>query len=65
MGYQLFIPLYCNEWSEARGVLKPYLFAVYQDELLDQLGSARVGCTVRNMVVNHLMFKKKKKAKKK
>ena len=38
------------------GVLSPYLFAVYLDELSTQLGSARVGCTVGNMVVNHLMF---------
>ena len=35
-------------------VLSPYLFAVYMDELSTQLGSARVGCTVGNMVVNHL-----------
>jgi len=49
MGHQLFIPLYCNE----RRVLNPYIFAVNLDELSDQLGSARVGCTVRKMVVNH------------
>ena len=56
MGYQLLIPLYCNQRRKARGVLSPYLLAVYLDELSIQLGSARVGCTVRNMVVNHLMF---------
>jgi len=38
------------------GVLSPYLLAVYLDELSIQLGSARVGSTVANMVVNHLMF---------
>jgi len=38
------------------GVLSPYLFAVHLDELSIQLGSARVGCTVGNMIVNHLMF---------
>jgi len=38
------------------GVLSPNLFAVYLDELSIQLGSARVGCTVANMVVNHLKF---------
>ena len=56
MGYQLFIPLYCNQWGKARGVLSPYLFAIYLDELSTQLGSARVGCTVGNMVVNHVKF---------
>jgi len=38
------------------GVLNTYLFAVYLDELSTQLGSARAGCTVGNMVVNHLKF---------
>ena len=38
------------------GVLSPYLFAVYLDELSIQLGSARVGCIVGIMIVNHLMF---------
>jgi len=38
------------------GVLSPYLFAVYLDELSIQLGSARVGYTVGNMGVNHLKF---------
>jgi len=56
LGYQLLIPLYCNQWGKARGVLSPYLLAVYLDELSIQLGSARVGCTVGNMVVNHLKF---------
>ena len=56
MGYQLLNPLYCNQWGKARGVLSLYLFAVYLDELSIQLGSARVGCSVGNMVVNHLKF---------
>jgi len=38
------------------GVLSSYLFAVYLDQLSIQLGSARVGCIVGNMVVNHLIF---------
>jgi len=37
-------------------VLSPYLIALYLDELSIQLGPARVGCTVGNMVVNHLKF---------
>jgi len=56
MGHQLFIPLYCNQWGKARRSPGPYLFAVFLDELSIQLGSARVGCTVGNMIVNHLMF---------
>jgi len=38
------------------GVLSPCLFAAYLDEFSIQLGSARVGCTVGNMIVNNLMF---------
>jgi len=37
------------------GVLSPYLFAVYLDEFLILLGSSRVGCTVGNMILVHLM----------
>ena len=51
-------PLYSNQWGKARESPEPirYLFAVYLDELSIKLGSARVGCTVGNMVVNHLKF---------
>jgi len=44
--------------DEARqgGVLTPCSFVFYLDELSDQLGSTRVGCTVGKMVVNHVMF---------
>jgi len=38
------------------GILSPYLFVVYLDELSNQLGAARVVFTMGNMVVNHLMF---------
>jgi len=37
-------------------VLRPHLLVVYLEELSIQLGSARVGCTVGNMVVNDLLF---------
>jgi len=56
MGYQLLIPFTVTNGVRQGGVLSPYLFAVYLDELSIQVGSARVGCTVGNMVVNHLMF---------
>ena len=56
MGYQLLIPFTVTIGVRQGGVLSPYLFAVYLDELSNQLGSARVGCTVGNMVVNHLIF---------
>jgi len=39
-----------------RDGLRPYLFAIYLDELSVLLGSARVRWTVGNMTVDHLMF---------
>ena len=56
MGNQLLIPFTVTNGVRQGVVLSPYLFAVYLDELSIQLGSARVGCAVGNMVVNHLMF---------
>ena len=49
-------PLTVTNGERQGGILTPYLFAVYLDKLSIQLGSARVGCTVGNMVVNHLKF---------
>jgi len=56
MGHSLFILLYFKQWVRQGGVLSAYLYAVYFDELSEHLHSARVGCTVRNMVVNHVTF---------
>jgi len=56
IGYQLLIPFTVTNGVRQGRVLSPHLFAVYLDELSIQLGSARVGCTMGNMVVNHLMF---------
>jgi len=56
MGHQLFIPYTVTNRVRQERVLSPYLFAVYLDELSEQLDSAKGGCTVGDMVVNHLMF---------
>jgi len=56
IGYQLLIPFTVTNGIRQGGVLRPYLFAVYLNELSIQLGSARVGCTVGNVVVNKLIF---------
>ena len=56
MGYQLLTPLYCNQRGKVRGSHEPILICCLPGWNSIQLGSARVGCTVGNMVVNHLMF---------
>ena len=37
------------------GVLSPYLFSVYMDELSSLLNKYRTGCYIGNRIVNHLM----------
>jgi len=38
------------------GILSPFLFAVYIDELSLCLHSANIGCRLSNMIINHLLF---------
>ena len=56
MGYQLLITLYCNQWGKARGSPEPILICCLPGSTLNPAGIARVGRTVGNMVVNHLIF---------
>jgi len=51
-----FSSLFTVTSGARQGDLSPYLFAVCLNELSDQLGSDRVGCTVGNIVMNHLIF---------
>ena len=38
------------------GVLSPYLFPVYLDDLLNELNNIKVGCYIGEALLNHLMF---------
>lgn len=38
------------------GVLSPYLFNVYMDDLSDEMNSSQVGCLYNNVLINHLMY---------
>ena len=38
------------------GILSPYLFCIYVDELSKMLNNVHVGCFVGTMLVNHLMY---------
>lgn len=38
------------------GILSPFLFAVYIDDLSCQLQSLNVGCYIGNLIINHLLF---------
>ena len=37
------------------GILPPYLFSVYLDELSEQLKLCNVGCNVNEHLINHIM----------
>ena len=38
------------------GILSPYLFNVYVDELSEQLKMCNVGCSVNGHLINHIMY---------
>ena len=38
------------------GILSPYLFNVYLDDLSVALSACRTGCSVGNSLINHLMY---------
>ena len=38
------------------GILSPYLFNVYVDELSEELNKCNVGCNLNGLLINHLMY---------
>ena len=38
------------------GILSPYLFCVYMDDLSNKLNDIKVGCTIGATLINHLMY---------
>ena len=38
------------------GILSPYLFCIYMDDLSKRLNNLNVGCMIGAMLVNHLMY---------
>ena len=39
------------------GILSPYLFNVYVDELSEQLKMRNVGCSMNGHLINHIMYR--------
>ena len=39
-----------------KGVLSPYLFNVYVDELSEELKKCNVGCNLNGHLINHIMY---------
>ena len=38
------------------GILSPYLFAIYMDDLSVTLNNAKVGCHINNRCANHMLY---------
>ena len=38
------------------GILSPKLFSVYVDDLSDKLVESKVGCSIDNLCMNHVMY---------
>ncbi len=38
------------------GILLPYLFNVYMDDLSNELNACKIGCLYVNIIINHLMY---------
>ena len=38
------------------GILSPYLFSIYLDDLSQKLNTVRAGCYIGNVCLNHIMF---------
>ena len=38
------------------GVLSPYLFAIYIDNLSMELNKLQAGCCIGNILINHILF---------
>jgi len=49
-------PLHVTNKVRKRGVLSPYLFAVYLDDIFLELSNIKAGCYMVEILLNDLMF---------
>jgi len=49
-------PFHVSDGVRQGRVLSPYLFAVYLDELSNELNNIKTGCYIGEVLLNHLMF---------
>ena len=38
------------------GIISPYLFSVYIDDLTAELNLLRIGCVMGDMIINHILY---------
>ena len=56
MGIDVLKVFWSIKWCKAGGILSPYLFNVYMDELSSLLNKHRTGCYIGERIVNHLIY---------
>jgi len=49
-------PFHVSNGVEHRGAVSPFLFAVYLDDLSNELKNIKEGCYIAEVLLNHLMF---------
>jgi len=49
-------PFYVSNGARQGEVLSPYLFAVYLDDLSNEINNIKAGCYIGDVLLNHLMF---------
>ena len=49
-------PFHVSNGVRQGGVLSPYLFAVYFDDLSNELNNIKAGCYIGEVLLNHLKF---------
>ena len=55
-GNSLSDPFHVNNGVRQGGILSPYLFNVYMDDLSQSLNCCKTGCLSGEMMINHLMY---------
>lgn len=55
-GKMLSKPFKVSNGVRQGGVLSPLFFNVYMDELSKNLNKLKIGCTVGDLIINHIMF---------
>ena len=49
-------PFHVSNGVRQGEVLSPYLFAIYLDDLSNELNNIKAGCYIGEVLLNHLMF---------
>ena len=55
-GNSLSDPFHVNNVVRQGGILSPYLFNVYMDDLSQSLNCCKTGCLSCEIMINHLMY---------